>query len=372
MTLISLLDRSVAIGASHARRYRLTVFGNGCLLVVFTLVTTRIAIGAAVSGTFALDLRIYRAAAQALFAGENPWNAGVLGITFAAPPPTLIAYIPAGLLPEPLAIALYGAISLVAAAATLRALSLPFWWLLFPPLSEGLMQLNPDVVVIALLVRPSPLAGLAMVMKIYAALPLLLGERWRALFVGVGLCLLSAPLWPQFLEAAGTVALALPAQSGGGLSAAGTWLLVPVVISLVYLWRRGAEWLAVPAIWPYAQFHYSTLALPVAARNFGVALLLCAPIAMAAPIATLYYAAFVFLSARLAAYRTRAKSLSNIALMNESLAPVKGGPNLLSHGATARRAPERRTRLHPPKSGSTPLPSNGRPTRHRRIPWRSA
>ena len=43
-------------------------------------------------------------------------------------------------------------------------------------------------------------------------------------------------------------------------------LLIPVVVVLVLLWlkdRRAAAWLAVPAVWPASEFHYSTLALPV-------------------------------------------------------------------------------------------------------------
>jgi hypothetical protein len=311
---VALTDHAiVAIDRRIDRRTR-AAWVTGALVVWFTLFTARILMGVIATDTFALDLRIYRAAAQALLAGENPWNAGVLGITFAAPPPTLLAYIPAGVLPEPVAIALYGGISVVAAVATLRVLSLPLWWILFPPLSDCLLHVNPDVFVIALLVRSSSFVpGVAIVLKIYAVIPLLLAGRWRPLAAGLGLCLVSIPLWPQFFEAAGSVALALPVQSGGGLSAAGTWLLVPVVVALIYLWRRGAEWLAVPAIWPYAQFHYSTLALPVAARNVGVALLLSVPVTFAAPLATLYYAVFIFMTGRVAAYRTRMSALEHIA-----------------------------------------------------------
>ena len=39
-----------------------------------------------------------------------------------------------------------------------------------------------------------------------------------------------------------------------------------MVVVLVLLWlkdRRAAAWLAVPAVWPASEFHYSTLALPV-------------------------------------------------------------------------------------------------------------
>ncbi len=65
------------------------------------------------------------------------------------------------------------------------------------------------------------------------------------------------------------------------------------------LWRRGAEWLAVPAIWPYTQLHYSALALPVAAKNAFVALMLCVAVPFAAPVATIVYAVWVVTEPRL-------------------------------------------------------------------------
>jgi hypothetical protein len=279
------------------------------LLLTFVMVTAERLIGAQARGTFAIDLRVYRQAAETALNGGDPWATGVGGITFAGPAPTLLAYLPAALLPEAVAIALYGIVTLGAALLALRALHLPLWWLLFPPISDSLIVLNPDVIVIALLVGLPRLAALSVVLKVYAAVPLLLTGRWRPLAIGLGLCLLSVPWWPAFLAARDGIEAALATQSYGGASAWGTWVMIPTVVALAILWRRGAEWLAVPALWPYTQLHYSAIALPVAARNPVVAFLLSFPVALLVPVATIYYAIWILVGGRLAAYRAGATSI---------------------------------------------------------------
>jgi hypothetical protein len=276
------------------------------LITTFVVVTAYRALNAWRLDTFGLDLRIYRLAADAWIHGADPWASSVLGLTFAGPPPSLLPYLPAALLPEAVAITLYSLLSVGAALLALRALHLPLWWLLFPPISESLIVLNPDVLVIALLVAVPRLAGLAVVFKIYAAIPLALTRRWVALAVGLGLCLLSLPLLPDFLAHRDAITAALVVQSDVGASAWGTWLLVPTVVALVWLRGRGAEWLTVPAIWPYTQLHYAAIALPVAARDPVVAYLLSFPVPLVAPIATIYYAVRLWSRPRLAAQRSAA------------------------------------------------------------------
>ena len=290
------LDRVLS---ERGRRFAVTAV----LFVTFVMVTVARLINAARLETFAIDLRIYRAAADAALTGHDPWAVAVRGLTFAGPPPTLLAYMPAAVLPEGLAIGLYAAVTVVAAVAVLRALQLPLWWLLFPPVSESLIVLNPDILVIALLVAAPRFAALSIPLKVYAAVPLALSLRWRPLIVGCALCLLSVPWWSDFLGAREAISASLAAQSYGGGSAWGTWLMLPAIAALAVLWRRGAEWLAVPAIWPYTQLHYSALALPVAAKNALVALLLCFAVWFAAPLATIVYAVWVLVQPRLAAYR---------------------------------------------------------------------
>jgi hypothetical protein len=177
---------------------------------------------------------------------------------------------------------------------------------LFPPISDSLIVLNPDVVVVGLLVALPRLAPAAVVLKVYAAVPLALTQRWRPLLIGLLLSLLSVPWWPDFLAASPSIEGSLATQSFGGLSAWGTWLLIPTVLALVALWKRGAEWLAVPALWPYTQLHYAAIALPVAAKDPVVAFLLSFPVVFLAPIATIYYAVKVIASRRLAIYRSGA------------------------------------------------------------------
>lgn len=279
------------------------------LLLTFVVVTIERLLGAYDLGSFAIDLRIYRAAAETALQGGDPWSAGLAGLAFAGPPPTLLPYLPAAVLPEGVAIALYGTVTLVAALLALRAIRLPLWWLLFPPVSDSLIVLNPDVVIVALLVALPRLASLSVVLKVYAAVPLALTGRWRALGGGLLLCLLSVPWWPAFLAASPAIEASLAKQSFGGMSAWGTWLIVPTVLALVALWRRGAEWLAVPALWPYTQLHYAALALPVAARNPVVAFMLSFPVAFLPPLATVYYAVWLVVAARLAAYRSGATTI---------------------------------------------------------------
>jgi len=279
---------------------------TAALLTTFSLVTAERIVGSATRGTFGIDARIYRSAAEAALAGRDPWAVGVDGLTFAGPPPTLVAYIPAALLPEGIALLLYAAISIAAAVAVLRTLHLPIWWLLFPPISDSLLVLNPDIVVIALLVATPRFAALSVPLKPYAAVPLLLTERWKPLAIGLGLCLLSVPWWSAFLANREAIASALASQSFGGMSAWATWLMVPTGLALVVLFRRGAEWLAVPALWPYTQLHYSALALPIAAKNVVVAFLLCFSVAFLPPIATIVYAVWVVVARRLAIYRANA------------------------------------------------------------------
>jgi hypothetical protein len=279
------------------------------LLLTFGLVTAERLLGAYQLGTFAIDMRVYRAAAEAALRGGDPWSVSVDGIPFAAPPPTLLAYLPAALLPESVATVLYGAALVGAAVIAIRAVRVPLWWLLFPPISDSLIVMNPDVVVIALLVALPRFASLSVVFKIYAVVPLALTGRWRALGGGLLLCLLSVPWWPAFLAASPAIEASFVRYTFGGTSAWGTWLMVPTVLALVVLWRRGAEWLAVPAVWPYTQLHYAALALPVAARNPVVAFLLSFPVAFMPPLATIFYAAWVVIAGRLAAYRSGATTI---------------------------------------------------------------
>jgi hypothetical protein len=265
------------------------------LLLTFAGVATHKAIEFSAQGFVGLDLRIYRAAARAALAGQNPWPSSAGDTPFAATPPAILAYIPAALMPDAIATATYAALSVAAALFVVRALRLPIWWLLFPPLFESILILNPDVFVIALLLAGPRVAALAIPIKSYAAVPLLLEGRLWTVSVGLILSGLAGSTWILFLTRLDPISATLAAQSLGGLSAWGSWLMAPTIIALVVLHGRGASWLAVPALWPYTQLHYSSIALPVVARSPMLAFLFSFAIPLLPPIAIVLRAAQVLL-----------------------------------------------------------------------------
>lgn len=212
-----------------------------------------------------IDVTIYREAADRALDGLDPWAATVSGVQFAGPPPSVLFFIPMALVPLPVAIILTTGVLLGSATWAIRRLSLPLWWLLFPPIFESIIVGNLDVLVMALLLARGPIAGLAPVAKIYGVIPLLVQRRWTPLAVAIAVSALSAPLWPDFLANLDGISQALDDQAQG-FSAWGSWFMIPVLLALWVLRRRGAEWLVVPAIWPHTQTHYGALSLPVVAR----------------------------------------------------------------------------------------------------------
>ena len=75
------------------------------------------------------------------------------GVYFAAPPPTLMAFLPFSWMPPFLtSIGLDRRIVRLIAAAV-RSLRLPLWWMAFPPLVDAALVGNPDAAVLALLVK---------------------------------------------------------------------------------------------------------------------------------------------------------------------------------------------------------------------------
>lgn len=159
-----------------------------------------------------------------------------------------------------------------------------------PPLAETIVVLNSDVFVIALLVAGGRFVFTSVVIKVYAVVPLLLQRHWVSAVLGSLVCLIALPLVPHFLADRESITAALEAQSFGGLSAWGSWLLVPTVVALIALLGRGAEWLTIPAVWPYTQLHYNVLALPVAAASPTVAFVLSFAVWPLPAIAAIFYA----------------------------------------------------------------------------------
>lgn len=213
-----------------------------------------------------IDARIYRFAAVQLLSGGNPWTTRYDGVAFAGPPPTLLMYLPWSIVPEPAAVLIIILLSVAAGAWAIHRLRLPMWWLLFPPLFEAIIVGNPDAWILALLLVRNPLAGLAAGFKVYAVIPLVLQRRWPAVAVSVVIAGSSLVLIPQFLTMAGSVVSSLDDQAAH-LSAWGTWFVLPTILALFALRRRGAEWLVVPALWPATQRHYAAMSLPAVSRS---------------------------------------------------------------------------------------------------------
>jgi hypothetical protein len=206
------------------------------------------------------DAQLYVAAARAWLAGADPWRVTMGGDGFAAPPPTLLVLapftVPGGEL------LLVGTV-IVGAIATIRVLRLPWWWLLFPPLVEAVVSGNLQTWLIPLILWPGgPIAVLA---KVYAAVPLALLGRWRALVITAIALVVTIPLLPWGLFVA-DLPLVLEYYRDQAKYALPIWLvLVLTPLALLALWRIGREraaWMAVPALvaqqWYYATFVMAT------------------------------------------------------------------------------------------------------------------
>lgn len=249
------------------------------------------------------DYRIYRNAAEALLAGTDPWAAAdVWNGTqwhYGAPPSAAQLFVPFALLPEVVGLGIFLAGSIALTLAALRHLGLPWWWILFPPMMEGIGAANPHVPALALIVLTGPwlvsLAGpaVAVGLKIYAVVPLVGERRWRQGAAAAGLLLLSLAvspaLWAEYLSRFGEISKRLAAEAVGGVSAAlfldpaivapavgdalaplvalAIFLVIAMLVALAAAQDvRAAGWLAVPLLWPAAQYSYGTFVLPVARR----------------------------------------------------------------------------------------------------------
>jgi hypothetical protein len=234
-----------------------------------TTSTTREAIG--------LDARIYYRGAAAWVHGGDPWSAfaQMAGghYHFAGAPPTVELVAPFALVSEAAFVAIAMLASFFAAVYILRRLNLPGSWLLFPPLAQALISANPQLVVLALLLATWPvLHGLAPMLKVYAIVPVLIEMRWKAIAASTALLLISvllAPdLWLDYISRFAAISERLNLEAAGGFSAWGLpatalAMVVGALVVLAVLDRRAAAWLAVPALWPATQLHYSVFALPV-------------------------------------------------------------------------------------------------------------
>jgi hypothetical protein len=285
---------------------RLRIIGQVALAAWFAGITfLRIARFVGDKVPLGQDIRIYyRGVAQWLHGGD-PWAAQVMvdshtAFNYAGSPATTVLLAPSALFSESQFTVLWLGLSALSALAIVRWLRLPPWWLLFPPTAEALYSGNPQLVVLMLLLagagRPGVVAdSIAVTLKVYAVIPLLGERKLRRVALALGLTILTfvvAPsLWIRYLNEFGRISANLARESADGYSAFYyPLLLVPTAIAIVLLWRRdgkAAAWLAVPALWPSTEFHYSTFAQPVMTPLLAV--LLAVPTPQLAPIAIMLY-----------------------------------------------------------------------------------
>ena len=240
------------------------------LLCWFTLLTTATIAFPLIVGTKdppGIDSFIYTDALRTLLAGGDPWYVSVSDITFAAPPPSLLPFLPFLLVPRDLVGTVGIGVAFAAAVYAVRRLRLPFWWLMFPPLSLAIAAGSSAPLMLALLVRGGVVAdAAAVVTRVYAGLPLVALGRWRGLLIGAVAIVVTAPFlgWPTYIADRDHVAAVIADQANGGVSAAALpWLLPVAAVLLILLGRRRGAWLLVPALWPGTQSYYASISLPV-------------------------------------------------------------------------------------------------------------
>lgn len=239
----------------------------------------------------AIDARHYQRAATAWLAGADPWLVTEQGVGFAPGPHTLLFYAPTSLLPLWLSEFVWMAVGLAASVWLVHRLGLSLWWVLFPPLTHSIWNGNPQTVVLALLVAGGTIpAVLAVALKLYAGLVLLV--RPKDLVIAGVVFLVTLPIlpWAFYLRDLGTIATYLVGSWDGS-----AWripiLIPPTLIALWILRRKGAEWYVVPAVWPSIQFYYVAMALPAVVGRPVLAAAFALPVPLLVPVTVMILAA---------------------------------------------------------------------------------
>jgi hypothetical protein len=252
--------------------------------------------------TLFFDARLYADATRAWISGGNPWEVAYHGVYYSAPPPSLLPLAPFTILPTPFDWVAVGVLVVGATILTIRLLRLPWWWLLFPPVVQGALSGNVQLLLIPLILGGGGwLAGL---LKIYGLVPLAFLGKWRQIAATVVVVVVTIPIlpWGIYLANLGVINARLDAQTGYGMTfQQSAILLVPALVAMAVIGRNAAAWLAVPALWPAQQWYYASLALPV--RSALVGALIAVPMVGSGALALFVYAIVSVLSRRRAARR---------------------------------------------------------------------
>ena len=209
------------------------------------------------------DGLLYSLGARAGLSGADPYAVVVNGVYLAAPPPTFLPFVLTSWMAPEAMRATWVLAGFVAIAVTVRVARLPWWCLLFPPSVFSALHGSIETVMVLCLVGP---AWIAPVIKVYAAIPLLILGQWRSL-LGAGIALaITFPFlpWTAFVQHLPEMGLRLAEQTQGGYSAFGNPLLmVGVLLALRILGRRIAAFVLVPSLWPSMPPQYGAMVLPV-------------------------------------------------------------------------------------------------------------
>ena len=186
-----------------------------------------------------------------------------------AGPHTLLFYAPTSLLPAQASAIVWMGLGLLAAIWVTRRLGVPIWWVAFPPLGPRGVERQPagDRAGRCWCSAGPSVGSLAMGLKLYAGVVLL--AKPRVLLVAV-IVPAGDPAAPALADVRRRrLRLQAPSLSPGWNGSA--WrvplLIPPTLLALWILRRKGAEWWAVPAVWPSIQYYYVSMAMPMVVRR---------------------------------------------------------------------------------------------------------
>jgi hypothetical protein len=210
-----------------------------------------------------LDGQLYLEATRVWLAGGDPFTVVVHRLSLAAPPPTFLPLVPFAILPPALGLALLAVALVVSAVLTIRLLRLPWWWLAFPPLVECVITGNAHGLLLPLMLTGR--GWLAVLLKIYAAVPLAFLGQWRQLFLAAVAILVTVPIlpWGSYISKYADISARYAETSRAGLPFEALVAFAPLaLLAFLIVGREKAAWMAVPALWPSPQPYYSTLGMP--------------------------------------------------------------------------------------------------------------
>ena len=250
------------------------------------------------ASSLGIDAHIYYGGVQAWLSGGDPWNAAYHGLHFATVPWALPILAPFAILPESLFVVVWILLDAIAAVYLVRRSGLSWAWLAFPPVVQGILDGNPAIVGLALIVAGA--APIGLMLRPQAGFILFGERRWRAVALTLALAAVLLAVIPlgTFVRELPTIVARYAVESRGGATG-GTPLALAVgivsVLALATVDLREAGWLATIVAVPINGWYAGAAALPI--LNPLLAIGLSIPI-VGAPVATVAIYAAVRLALR--------------------------------------------------------------------------